>query len=194
MNVALLVVDLDGTVRHGGPGEPFVTGADDVVVYPEAARAMRLWRERGGRVIGVTNQGGIALGFVTVAQVAEGLDETGRQLRELAPSDLGAPWDEVGVCAHHPAADNPEKARCWCRKPSPGLIIEIAARLHVLHPGEHYPPHLGLMVGDQQNDFDCARLAGFDFVWADQWRDAAPPERLPDTEARIVRELPDLLD
>jgi D-glycero-D-manno-heptose 1,7-bisphosphate phosphatase len=60
-------------------------------------------------------------------------------------------------------------ARCWCRKPSPGLIIETACELARQH-GEIYPPHLGLMVGDRPEDQECARIAGLDFKWAHEWR------------------------
>ena len=37
----------------------------------------------------------------------------------------------------------PEMARCWCRKPSPGLVIEAALEV-AHHHGEYYPPYMGL--------------------------------------------------
>ena len=36
--------------------------------------------------------------------------------------------------------------------------------------GEMYPPYLGLFVGDRSEDEQCAKLAGFDFKWAHEWR------------------------
>lgn len=32
------------------------------------------------------------------------------------------------------------------------------------------PPYLGLMVGDREEDKECARLAGMDFMDAAEWR------------------------
>jgi len=63
-------------------------------------------------------------------------------------------------------------ARCWCRKPAPGLLIEAAIDL-AAHHHEYYPPYMGLMVGDRDEDEQCARLAGLDFQWAADWRKAA---------------------
>jgi D-glycero-D-manno-heptose 1,7-bisphosphate phosphatase len=60
-------------------------------------------------------------------------------------------------------------SRCWCRKPSPGLLIEAALDLAAQH-NEDYPPYKGLFVGDRPEDEECARLAGFDFQWAADWR------------------------
>lgn len=60
-------------------------------------------------------------------------------------------------------------ARCWCRKPKPGLVIEAALALSEAHH-EIYPPHMGLFVGDRPEDEQCAENAGLDFMAADVWR------------------------
>jgi D-glycero-D-manno-heptose 1,7-bisphosphate phosphatase len=161
--VPVLYLDLDGTVRQGKDDAlgRFVNGPDDVVVFPEAIEMMRRWKADGGRIIGVSNQGGVSLGIVTYAKVEAAMRETYRQSGKL--------FDKIAFCIHHPNAKLPEFARCWCRKPSPGLLIEsaldIAARF-----GEYYPPYMGLMVGDLPEDEQCAKLAGLDFQWAAEWR------------------------
>jgi D-glycero-D-manno-heptose 1,7-bisphosphate phosphatase len=161
--VPLLALDIDGTVRQGkdDPLGRFVNGPEDVVVFPEAVEQMRRWKRNGGRIIGVSNQGGIALGLVTYAKVQQAMTETYNQADKL--------FDKLAWCSHHPNAENPEMAWCWCRKPSPGLLIEAA--LDIAHRyDEMYPPHLGLFVGDRSEDEECARLAGFPFMWAADWR------------------------
>jgi D-glycero-D-manno-heptose 1,7-bisphosphate phosphatase len=168
--VPVLYLDLDGTVRQGKDDAlgRFVNGPEDVIVFPEAVEMMRRWKAGGGRIIGVSNQGGIALGIVSMAKVAAAMNETYRQSGKL--------FDKIAWCSHHPAADSPEMARCWCRKPSPGLLIEAALDIAPRH-NEYYPPYMGLMVGDRPEDKECARLAGLDFEWAADWRsqaDAAP--------------------
>lgn len=164
--VPVLYLDIDGTVRHG-PDEragQFVNSPDDVVVFAEAVVMMRRWKKAGGRIVGGSNQGGIALGLVDPVEVAKAMAETNRQTGNL--------FDRLLWCPHHPYASNPEMARCWCRKPSPGLMIEGALSLGRRH-GEYYPPHMGLLVGDRDEDQECARLAGLDFLPAAEWRAAA---------------------
>jgi len=159
---ALLVLDLDGTVRKGKDElGRFVNGPEDVEVFPEAIKLMAEWKSRGGRIIAVSNQGGIALGIVTMQRVAQAMMETQAQ--------CGGFFDKIVWCQHHPQAKDPEFARCWCRKPSPGLLIEGGLSL-ARQFDEYYPPHLGLFVGDREEDAQCAAIAAFDFMWAKDWR------------------------
>jgi D-glycero-D-manno-heptose 1,7-bisphosphate phosphatase len=162
----VLYLDLDGTVRQGKDDAlgRFVNGPEDVVVFPGAVEMMRRWKAGGGRVIGVSNQGGVALGIVSYAKVAAAMAETYRQTGQM--------FDKIAFCCHHPKAEHPEMARCWCRKPSPGLVIESALEVARQH-GEFYPPYMGLMVGDRPEDEQCAKLAGLDFQWAADWRKQA---------------------
>lgn len=160
----VLYLDIDGTVRQGKDDAlgRFVNGPEDVVVFPEAIEMMRRWKAGGGRIIGVSNQGGIALGIVGEGLVAAAMMETHRQTGQL--------FDKLAYCRHHPDAADPEMARCWCRKPKAGLLIESAIDLAARRPGEIYPPYMGLMVGDRPEDEACAEAAGLDFQWAAEWR------------------------
>lgn len=166
-SVPLLVLDLDGTVRHGfDEMGKFVNGPDDVIVFPEAVQQMRHWKEKGGRIIAVSNQGGIALGHLTMEDCIKAMVRT----QVLC----GGLFDKIAWCQHHPSAYDPEFARCWCRKPSPGLLIQaaldLAAKARESGYPEIYPPYLGLFVGDRPEDEECAKLAGFTFKHARDWR------------------------
>jgi D-glycero-D-manno-heptose 1,7-bisphosphate phosphatase len=162
--VPVLYLDLDGTVREGkdDPLNKFVNGPEDVRVFPEAVEMMRRWKAGGGRITGVSNQGGIALGIVTEEKVAAAMVETQRQVDGL--------FDQILWCHHHPDAEDPEWAQCWCRKPSAGAVVEAAHGLVARFPGEIYPPYMGLFVGDRPEDEACAKSAGLDFQWAADWR------------------------
>lgn len=144
-----------------GPGFNGVQVVRDTEVFPEAVQRMRAWRAGGGRIVGVSNQGGIALGHVSEADVIAAMLETQRQ--------TGGLFDKIAYCRHHPAAEHPEMARCWCRKPAPGLLISSADSLGD-STGEIYPPYMALMVGDRDEDRECARIASVDFEWAAKWR------------------------
>lgn len=161
--VPLLCLDLDGTVREG-PDDAlgkFVNGPEDVRVFPEAVTMMKRWKDAGGRIIGVSNQGGIALGYTTTELVRAAMWETFRQ--------AGGLFDKIQWCSHHPNAQDIEMAACWCRKPKPGMIIEQAIELTMLY-NEYYPPYMALMVGDRDEDKECAELAGIAFQDAREWR------------------------
>lgn len=161
--VPVLYLDIDGTVRHGKTElGRFVNTPDDVIVFPEAVARMRKWKNAGGRIVGVSNQGGIALGHMTMGDCALAMTRT----HELA----GKLFDTIVWCRHHPAAGDPFMARCWCRKPSPGLIIEAAVHLSTRYMDEYYPPSMALMVGDRPEDEQCARAANIDFMPAADWR------------------------
>ena len=170
--VPVLYLDMDGTVRKGKDElGRFVNGPEDVEVFPEAVARMFAWKKGGGRIAAVSNQGGIALGIVSSEKVAAAMLETQRQCGDL--------FDIICWCMHHPGAQNPEMAQCWCRKPSAGAVVEAAHGLVERFPGEFYPPYMGLFVGDRPEDEACAKSAGLDFEWAADWRSA---ESVPEPE------------
>lgn len=159
----LLFLDLDGTVRHGKDElGRFVNGPEDVIIFPEALEMMKRWKKGGGRIAAVSNQGGIALGLVSIQQVTEAMWKTNYDTEEL--------FDKISWCSHHPDAEDLVMSRCWCRKPLPGLLIESANDLAGVHGDEYYPPSMALMVGDRPEDEECARLANIEFQWAAEWR------------------------
>lgn len=163
----LLVVDLDGTVRWGRDElGRFVNGPRDVVVFPEAVERMGEWRSAGGRIVAVSNQGGIALGHLSLADCVAAMKRTDELCEYLI--------EEITFCPHFPTVPDPEMARCWCRKPSPGGLVRAVVKMEFAH-GERYPPHLGLVVGDRPEDEELARLAGFPFAWAADWRAGRVP-------------------
>lgn len=168
-DVPVLFLDIDGTVRHGKDElGRFVNKPQDVVVFPEAVARMNHWRDQGGRIIGVTNQAGVALGHLDFDTMIATLKETDLHVGKL--------FDNIEYCTHSPDEG------CWCRKPNPGMII---SGLHVLERAswsrdlaERYPRDLMLMVGDRPEDEQAAAAAGVRFMWAADWRAGhLPPER-----------------
>lgn len=160
--IPVLYLDLDGTVRKGYDElGRFVNHREDVEVFPEAVALMRAFKSRGWRVVGITNQGGVALGHLKFSDLAGNIEETQRQCEGL--------FDRILACIHHPEATNPEMAVCWCRKPRIGLIVEATVALGDMYP-ECYPPHLALFVGDRPEDKECAANANMRFMDAKEWR------------------------
>lgn len=156
----VLYLDLDGTVRYSRVGT-FVNRAEDVAIYPEALRGIREYKRRGWRIIGVTNQGGVALGHLTMDAMFAALRRTNELCDML--------FDRITACTHHPEAPDPEYAVCWCRKPRIGGLVLASSGLAEQH-NEYYPPHISLFVGDRPEDEECAKNAGIPFLSAEQWR------------------------
>jgi D-glycero-D-manno-heptose 1,7-bisphosphate phosphatase len=160
--VPVLYLDIDGTVRWGKDElGHFVNTPEDVRVFNEVPGLLREYKKLDYRIVGISNQGGIALGYMSIENCLQTMLETHRQCNQL--------FDKITWCMHHPDAKNPEMARCWCRKPKAGMIIETALDLSKKH-GEIYPPHMGLLVGDMDSDRICAENAGLDFMDAAEWR------------------------
>jgi D-glycero-D-manno-heptose 1,7-bisphosphate phosphatase len=157
MQVPVLYLDIDGTVRKGFDElGKFVNTPEDVEVFPEAVAKMQAWRKGGGRIVGITNQGGVGMGIVSAADVQENLQETQIQTGYL--------FDMIKVCVHKPDDG------CGCRKPMTGLVLKAYVELGHKYPGETYPQHLALFVGDRPEDRNCAANAGIEFMDAKEWR------------------------
>jgi D-glycero-D-manno-heptose 1,7-bisphosphate phosphatase len=134
-----------------------VLNVDDGYVYridafrwmPGAREAVRLVNDRGLFAFVVTNQSGVARGFYAQDDV--------RRLHAHMQAELrafGAHIDDFRHCPHHPCADIAAYRRdCDCRKPRPGMILDLAA---------HWPVDLAqsLLIGDKASDVAAAQAAG----------------------------------
>ncbi|MFI7500821.1 D-glycero-alpha-D-manno-heptose-1,7-bisphosphate 7-phosphatase [Streptomyces sp. NPDC049687] len=133
--VAAVLFDRDGTLVEDVPynGDP-----GRVRPVPGARHALDLLRAAGIATGVVSNQSGVGRGLLTHAQV--------RRVNERADALLGGLGAWV-YCPHAPAA------RCACRKPRPGLVLEAARRLGVA-------PRDCVVIGDIGADVLAARAAG----------------------------------
>lgn len=114
MNRAVFL-DRDGTlVEDMG----YINHIDRLHIFPWSATAVRRLNEAGLKVIVVTNQGGVAMGYFP-EKLVEDINNKIRQ--ELIKS--GARLDAIYYCPHHPNGIVPEyRGDCKCRKPHPGML------------------------------------------------------------------------
>lgn len=163
--VPVLYLDLDGTVRHGKDQlGRFVNTRADVQVFDGVPELLKQYKVLGWRIIGISNQGGIALGHMNMRDCLGAMIETQRQCDDV--------FDKITWCMHHPNARDPELAVCWCRKPRIGMIVESALALAEQHD-EIYPPHMSVFVGDMDSDRETAENANIEFIEASVWRGGA---------------------
>ncbi len=139
VNKALLL-DVDGTLRTTLSGEIYPRHVDDMQLLPGRKEVLQQWIEKGYLLFFVSNQSGIASEHVSEATVRDCFSRT----VEL----LGLPVQEVAFCPH-PAFP----AGCFCRKPLPGLAVDLMLR-------HHLSPDEWVMVGDMASDEEFADAIG----------------------------------
>jgi D-glycero-D-manno-heptose 1,7-bisphosphate phosphatase len=138
MSRRAVFLDRDGTINVD-VGYP--SRWDQITIYPYAYEAVRRLKAAGFLAVVVTNQSGIARGFLTEADLA---DIHGRMAGEFARR--GVPLDAIYHCPHFPAAGTAaDKPNCICRKPGPGMGLRAAAELDI-DLGRSY------MIGDKADD------------------------------------------
>ncbi len=141
-----LFLDRDGTINvdHG-----YVGTRDRWDWVPGARDAVRLASGAGWRVFVVTNQSGVARGLFDEAAV--------KDLHAWMRAELGAHGgtiDDIRVCPHHPeAAVERYRVVCPCRKPAPGMILDLIGAWGL-------DPTRCILVGDQARDLQAAAAAG----------------------------------
>ena len=140
--------DRDGVINadHGYVGDP-----SRFALLPGAAAGVRAVNAAGWLAFLVTNQSGVARGYYTEADVAA----LHRHMAELLGRE-GARFDDIRHCPHLPDAPVPAFRRdCDCRKPRPGMILDLMARWRV-------DPARSVMVGDKPSDVAAAAAAGIE--------------------------------
>jgi D-glycero-D-manno-heptose 1,7-bisphosphate phosphatase len=140
-------MDRDGTLIEE---REFLTEKKEIEIFPYTAEAIGLLRELGYAIVVVSNQSGVARGFLTEQRVFEINEEIFRRLDEY-----GARPDLFFYCPHHPeAVVDCYRIDCDCRKPSPGMVrmaqqiisIDVAA---------------SVSIGDKLSDVQlCQQLGG----------------------------------
>lgn len=163
--VPVLYLDLDGTVRLGPDDNhgKFVNKPRDVAIFPGIRRKLLGYKSQGWRIVGISNQGGIALGHTTEAAVQACMERTDFL--------CGRVFDLILYCPHHPQALKQDMQRCTCRKPLTGMLYSAVAQLTAKYGVvEAYPFSIALLVGDMTTDEQCAKAARVKFMYAKEWR------------------------
>ena len=125
--------DRDGTLcKDTG----YVDDMDNLQIFKETDK-VSLLKEKGFRLIGVTNQSGIARGIVDEKFV--------REVNNIFIDRYG--FDDFYYCPHHP------DDHCPCRKPEPEMLFRARAK-HKVDFKKSY------VVGDKEADMLLAKAVG----------------------------------
>lgn len=168
-------LDKDGTLIED---VPYNVDPALIRLTDHAEEGLRLLDASGFALVVVTNQPGLAMGyFDRHAWVA-----LRKALIERVQRESGVLLQDVLACPHAPASR--VQPACLCRKPSPGLLRQAAAK-------HHLDLSASWMVGDILDDIEAGTRAGCRCLLMDvghetEWR--LSPMREPEHRVRNLLE------
>jgi len=136
----LVVLDRDGTINRDS--DQYIKSPEEWKPLKGSLEAIARLTQAGYRVVVATNQSGIARGLFDTATLNAIHDTMQRAVHRA-----GGRIDAIFFCPHA------GESECECRKPRPGMLLEIGKRLNT--------PLAGVpMVGDGLRDLQAAAAAG----------------------------------
>jgi D-glycero-D-manno-heptose 1,7-bisphosphate phosphatase len=136
----IVILDRDGVINEDS--DAYIKSAEEWIPIPGSLEAIARLNRAGWRVVVATNQSGVARGLFDIDTLTSIHNKMHRQVEQA-----GGKIEAVFFCAHGPDDG------CNCRKPQPGLLHEIAARLRI--------DLLGVpVVGDSLRDIEAAQVVG----------------------------------
>lgn len=136
----LIILDRDGVINEDS--DNYIKSPEEFIPLPGSLEAIARLHRAGYSVVVATNQSGIARGYFDV----DTLNLMHEKLSQMLATH-GGQLDGIFYCPH-----GPDDA-CECRKPKPGLLLDIKARFNTVM--QDVP-----LVGDSLRDLQAARAVG----------------------------------
>ncbi len=168
----LVILDRDGVINQDS--DDYIKSPAEWILIPGSIEAIARLNHAGFRVAIATNQSGLARGLLTITA----LNAIHQRLREQLEL-YGGRIELIAFCPHGP------EENCSCRKPRPGLLLEIAARLGVDLNGVPY-------IGDSLSDIQAALAAGAQPWLVRSGKGERTLQALPEDMLRHLPVYPDL--
>uniref|UniRef100_UPI0040474B01 HAD-IIIA family hydrolase n=1 Tax=Algoriphagus sp. TaxID=1872435 RepID=UPI0040474B01 len=137
-----IILDRDGVINKKAAKANYITTWSQWEWIPGSKEAISLLSKSGFQIIIVTNQAGIARGFMTSADLVDIHEKMQQELK-----GCGGTIDKIYHCPHG-WDDN-----CDCRKPKPGMLFQAQRDFH-LDLSKLY------FVGDDERDSIAGEAAG----------------------------------
>ncbi len=134
--------DRDGTI-NSDEGHYYIYKPEDFVFNPGVIEGMKRLQDAGYLLFVITNQGGVAKGIYTAADVAL---VHARMCEELEKH--GVKITKIYYCPHHESVKT-----CVCRKPSPYMVNRAVEEFNINKRASWF-------IGDSSRDVECAEAAG----------------------------------
>ncbi len=136
----LIILDRDGVINQDS--DAYIKSPDEWVPIPGSLEAIAKLNRAGYTVTVASNQSGLSRGYFDL----QTLSAMHHKMDDML-SQLGGRVEGVFFCPHAP------RDKCACRKPQPGLLLDISRRFSA-------PLNDVFYIGDTLSDLRCAQQAG----------------------------------
>ncbi len=136
----LIILDRDGVINHDS--DQFIKSPDEWKPIEGSLEAIAHLNQWGWRVVVASNQSGVGRGLFGMDTLNAINDKMVKSLAQV-----GGRLDAIFFCPH------PADSTCDCRKPKPGMFIQIAERFNVNLTGVP-------VVGDSLRDLQAGIAVG----------------------------------
>jgi D-glycero-D-manno-heptose 1,7-bisphosphate phosphatase len=136
----LIILDRDGVINQDS--DNFIRAVEEFIPLPGSLEAIARLTHAGYQVTVATNQSGIGRGLFDLST----LNAMHDKLRRLLATH-GGRIEMIAFCPHSPDDG------CDCRKPKPGMYLEIAQRMDLSLTGVP-------IIGDSLRDLQAAQAVG----------------------------------
>ncbi|NKB76069.1 MAG: D-glycero-beta-D-manno-heptose 1,7-bisphosphate 7-phosphatase [Gammaproteobacteria bacterium] len=140
MNRKLIILDRDGVINQDS--DNYIKTPEEWCAIPGSLEAIARLCRADYRVVVITNQSGISRGLYSL--------NTLNKIHQKMIDELHVLGGEINAIFFCPHSD---EANCYCRKPKPGLFLELADRLRCDLAGVY-------AIGDSIRDLQAALLSG----------------------------------
>jgi D-glycero-D-manno-heptose 1,7-bisphosphate phosphatase len=141
-----IFIDKDGTLVEN---VPYNIDPEKIRIYEDVPEAIRMLKRNGFKIVVVTNQPGISLGYFKEEDFKKSIQAFYHMFE-----DLNADLNGFYYCPHHPHGKISKYVKeCSCRKPMPGMIIRASIELNI-------DLSKSWMIGDILNDVESGKRAG----------------------------------
>ena len=170
-------LDRDDTIVDD-PG--YIRSPEQLRLIPGAAEALKQLKKMGYLLVVITNQSGVARGFVTEEQ----LEEIHQELRRQLAAD-NAMIDRLYYCPYHPDGEVKDfSVESNLRKPNAGMFFQAEEDLDI-------DLTQSWMIGDSYRDIQAGKVAGCHTILVDvpgKIREKKKTDAEPDRKAVNLRE------
>ena len=135
----LIILDRDGVINYDS--DAYIKGPEEWVPIEGSLEAIARLNHSGYTVVVASNQSGLSRGFFDI----NALNAMHKKMDDLLVK-VGGQVDAVFFCPHGP------DDKCKCRKPKPGLLLDIGKRFNV-------PLKDVFFIGDTISDINAAAKA-----------------------------------
>lgn len=154
----LVILDRDGVINYDS--DDYIKSPEEWIPIPGSLEAIAKLKSAGYTIAIASNQSGLARGYFN----QQTLDAIHQKMQDTLKT-FDAQIDAIFYCPHGP------NDGCACRKPKPGLLLQIAEHFKVSLQGIPF-------IGDSLRDIQAAQATGCLAIFVESGKNIADEKLL----------------